>query len=57
MSTVITGLWWIAPIASVFALIFAAYFNRKMMAASEGSETMKEIAGHVREGAIFVFHG
>jgi K(+)-stimulated pyrophosphate-energized sodium pump len=52
MSTVITGLWWIAPIASVFALIFAAYFHRKMMSASEGNETMKEIAGHVREGAM-----
>ena len=52
MHTVITGLWWIAPIASLFALGFAFYFHRKMMAASEGNDTMKEIAGHVREGAM-----
>ena len=52
MDTVITGLWWIAPIASLFALGFAFYFNRKMMSASEGNETMREIAGHVREGAM-----
>jgi K(+)-stimulated pyrophosphate-energized sodium pump len=52
MDTVITGLWWIAPIASIFALVFAGYFHRKMIAANEGNETMKEIAGHVREGAM-----
>jgi K(+)-stimulated pyrophosphate-energized sodium pump len=52
MDTVITGLWWIAPIASIFALGFAAFFHRKMMSASEGNETMREIAGHVREGAM-----
>ncbi|MDZ8118590.1 sodium-translocating pyrophosphatase [Pontiella agarivorans] len=50
--TVITALWWIAPVASVFALLFAVLFYRKMMAANEGSETMIEIAGHVREGAM-----
>ena len=52
MNTVITSLWWIAPIASIFALLFAVYFYRKMMAANEGNETMVEIAGHVREGAM-----
>ena len=52
MNSVITNLWWIAPIASIFALIFAVYFYRKMMAANEGNATMIEIAGHVREGAM-----
>ena len=52
MNTVITSVWWIAPIASVFALLFAIYFYRKMMSANEGSATMIEIAGHVREGAM-----
>jgi K(+)-stimulated pyrophosphate-energized sodium pump len=52
MNTVITSMWWIAPIASVFALLFAVYFYRKMMAANEGNATMIEIAGHVREGAM-----
>ena len=50
--SVITGMWWIAPIASVLALIFAVYFYKKMMGAHEGNATMIEIAGHVREGAM-----
>ncbi len=52
MNSVITNLWWIAPIASIFALLFAVFFYRKMMSANEGNETMIEIAGHVREGAM-----
>jgi len=52
MNSVITNLWWIAPIASIFALGFAVYFYKKMMSANEGNETMIEIAGHVREGAM-----
>jgi K(+)-stimulated pyrophosphate-energized sodium pump len=52
MDSVITGIWWIAPISSVLALAFAFYFYRKMMAANEGNETMVEIAGHVRDGAM-----
>ncbi|MDF7798774.1 sodium-translocating pyrophosphatase [Pontiellaceae bacterium B1224] len=52
MNTVITSMWWIAPIASVCALLFAIYFYKKMMAANEGNATMIEIAGHVREGAM-----
>jgi len=52
MNSVITNLWWIAPIASVFALLFAVYFYKKVMSANEGSATMIEIAGHVREGAM-----
>ncbi|WP_372846869.1 sodium-translocating pyrophosphatase, partial [Pontiella sp.] len=52
MSSVITNLWWIAPIASVCALLFAIYFYKKMMSANEGNATMIEIAGHVRAGAV-----
>ena len=37
--------------ASILALIFAVYFYKKMMGASEGNETMIKIAGHVKEGA------
>jgi len=52
VNTVITSMWWIAPISSVLALLFAVYFYKKMMGASEGNATMIEIAGHVREGAM-----
>ncbi|VGO19118.1 sodium-translocating pyrophosphatase [Pontiella sulfatireligans] len=52
MNSVITSLWWIAPIASIFALLFAIFFYKKMMSANEGNATMIEIAGHVREGAM-----
>ena len=38
--------------ASVVALGFAYYFFRQMMKESEGTETMKTIAGHVRKGAM-----
>jgi len=50
--SVIPGMWWIAPIASVLALMFAVYFYKKMMGANEGNATMIEIAEHVREGAM-----
>jgi K(+)-stimulated pyrophosphate-energized sodium pump len=43
--------WWIAPIGSLLALAFAWYFYKKVMAESEGTEKMKKIAQHVREGA------
>jgi K(+)-stimulated pyrophosphate-energized sodium pump len=48
----ITPGWWIAPIASVIALIFALIFYKWMMRSSEGNERMQEIAGHVKEGAM-----
>jgi len=50
-STCIPPAWWIAPIASVVALVFAFIFYKRMMKAPEGNEQMIEIAGHVREGA------
>ncbi len=45
-------IWWVAPFASVLALLVALMFYQKMMRSSEGNDTMKEIAGHVREGAM-----
>ncbi len=46
------GAWYIAPVASVIALVTAWYFYQKMMTADEGTDRMKEIAGYVREGAM-----
>ena len=40
------------PAASVLALLFAWIFFRSMMKNSEGTDKMKEIAQHVREGAM-----
>lgn len=44
--------WWIAPLGSVVALVFAVFYYIKMMSSEEGTDKMKEIAGHVREGAM-----
>ena len=44
-------LWWIAPIGSVLALVFAYIFYKGMMAKSPGNERMQSIAEHVRKGA------
>ena len=46
------AIWWSAPLAAILAILMAMVFYKKMMAASEGSERMKEIAGYVREGAM-----
>ncbi len=43
---------YLVPVASVVALIFAYYFFKRMMKESEGTEKMKTIARHVREGAM-----
>ncbi|MDR0420452.1 MAG: sodium-translocating pyrophosphatase [Prevotellaceae bacterium] len=48
----INYLFWVIPACSVTALIFAYVFFRKMFAESEGTETMKTIASHVRKGAM-----
>jgi K(+)-stimulated pyrophosphate-energized sodium pump len=45
-------LFWITPVASIAALGFALVFFRSMMANSEGTETMRSIAQHVRTGAM-----
>ncbi len=44
-------LWYVAPVASLIALVIAFFFYKRMMADPEGNETMVAIAGHVREGA------
>jgi hypothetical protein len=36
--------WWIAPISSVMAIVFAYYFYKKMMRAPAGNAKMIEIA-------------
>ena len=52
MKSVITAIWWIAPLSSLLALGFAAFFYKNMLRADEGSKRMREIAGYVREGAM-----
>ena len=43
---------WLVPIASVVALSMAWLFFLSMMGADEGTPRMREIAGHVRRGAM-----
>ncbi|MGX8695614.1 MAG: sodium/proton-translocating pyrophosphatase, partial [Prevotella sp.] len=43
---------WLVPVSSVVALSMAWFFFRQMMSAEEGTPRMKEIAGHVRRGAM-----
>ena len=43
---------WLVPVASVVALTMAWYFFRQMMGEDEGTPRMREIAGHVRRGAM-----
>ena len=45
-------LFWIVPACSIIALIFARIFFQGMMKESEGTDTMKRIAGHVRKGSM-----
>ncbi len=48
----ISKLFWIVPVASVTALLFAWIFFKMLMKKSEGTDRMKEIAQYVREGAM-----
>lgn len=48
----LNNLFWIVPVCSVIALIFARFFFLGMMKESEGTDMMKRIAGHVRKGAM-----
>lgn len=43
---------WIVPFAALVALCLAMYFYQQMMKESEGTDTMKKIASHVRKGAM-----
>ena len=48
----VTPLFWLVPIASVVALAMAWFFFKNMMKADEGTPRMREIAEHVRKGAM-----
>ena len=44
-------IWYLAPLASIIALITAFILYKKVMTADEGNEKMITIADHVREGS------
>jgi K(+)-stimulated pyrophosphate-energized sodium pump len=48
----VNSLFWFVPIIAFLALVFAYYFYKSMMKNPEGNDKMKEIAQHVREGAM-----
>ena len=48
----IPSVFWIVPVASVVALAMAWFFFLQMMKEDEGTPRMREIAGHVRRGAM-----
>lgn len=48
----IEQIFWIIPIGSIIALIFATIFFCLMKKQDEGTSQMKIIAGHVRDGAM-----
>ena len=48
----LNNLFWIVPACAVIALLFARIFFKGMMKESEGTDTMKRIAGHVRRGVM-----
>lgn len=52
VASLVPAAWWLSPIASIAALVFAAIFYKKLMAANPGNAKMQEIAGYVREGAM-----
>jgi K(+)-stimulated pyrophosphate-energized sodium pump len=47
-----SSIFWLVPISSIMALSFAYFFFKQMMKESEGTDTMKKIAKHVRQGAM-----
>jgi K(+)-stimulated pyrophosphate-energized sodium pump len=46
------SIFWLVPVSSILALLFAWFFFKQMMKESEGTDTMKKIAKHVRDGAM-----
>jgi K(+)-stimulated pyrophosphate-energized sodium pump len=48
----IEPIFWLIPASSATALFFAWFFFKQMMKESEGTDTMKKIAKHVRDGAM-----
>ena len=51
-SPAIPVFWWLGPLGSVAALIFAYYFYNGLMQEEEGTEIMRDIAESVRIGAM-----
>ncbi len=47
-----SNIFFLVPIASILALVFAWVFYKSMMKNPEGTDRMKEIAQYVREGAM-----
>lgn len=52
MLATINSIFWLVPFCSIIALVFAWLFFKSMMKNSEGTDKMKEIAQHVRDGAM-----
>ena len=48
----LSNLFYFVPLASLLALGVAWFFFKRMMKESEGTDVMKEIALHVRKGAM-----
>ena len=48
----VTQLFWLAPLGSALALVFAWFFFHQMKKAGEGTERMARIALYVRRGAM-----
>ena len=46
------ALFWLVPISSVLALLFAWYFYKQLIKTDEGTPQMKKIALYVRRGAM-----
>jgi K(+)-stimulated pyrophosphate-energized sodium pump len=47
----ISNIFWLAPVSSIIALVFAWIFFKSMIKRSEGTDKMIDIASSVREGA------
>ena len=48
----IPSIWWLVPISSLIGLFVAFLFYRRLLKEEQGTDTMKEIAQHVYEGAM-----
>jgi len=48
----VPGVWYVAPLGAITALIFAFIFYLGVKKSDPGNETMQKIAKHVREGAF-----
>lgn len=46
------GLFYLIPVVGVIALIYAGILTARVMKAPEGTDKMKEISGHIHEGAL-----